>query len=83
MYAKVENKTVTQIGLPSTGTLKDGRTVSNYNFLPKDILIKEGWLPCEEVKPEYNPETQYLVIDIKEIVKGKVVVTYIAVDMPK
>lgn len=82
MYARVENGQVTQIGLPTTGTLKDGRTVSNYNLLPQKVLKAEGWLPCEEVKPEYNPETQYLVIDIKEIVKGKVIVTYKVVEMP-
>jgi hypothetical protein len=81
MYAKVENGQVTQIGLPTTGTLKDGRTVSNYNLLPNDILIKEGWLPCEEIKPEIT-EKQYLEIDTKEIVKGKVIVTYKVVEMP-
>lgn len=81
MYAKVESEQVTQIGLPTTGTLKDGRTVSNYHLLPKKILKAEGWLPCEEIKPEFTEE-QYLVIDTKETVKDKVIVTYKAVEIP-
>ena len=59
-YAKVENGQLTQIGLPTTGVLKDGSTVSGYNFLPEDILREEGWLPLVENEPEYNPETEYL-----------------------
>lgn len=59
-YAKVENGQVVQVGLPSTGTLKDGSTVSGYNFLPESVLIAEGWLPLVDNMPEYNPETEYL-----------------------
>ena len=59
-YAKVENGQVVQVGLPSTGTLKDGSTVSGYNFLPENILLAEGWLPLVDNMPEYNPETEYL-----------------------
>lgn len=78
MYAKVVNGQF-QIGLPPTGILQDGRTVSNYHLLPPDILTQEGWLPCEEVKPDYDLETQYLVIDTAEVLGDKVVVTYKAV----
>jgi len=80
MYAKVENGRVTQIGLPTSGVLNDGRTVSNYHLLPPDILTVEGWLPCEEVKPDYDEATQYLVIDTAVVQGDKVIVTYKAVD---
>ena len=59
-YAKVENWQVTQAGLPTTGVLKDGRTVSGYNLLPDNILKSEGWLPLIDNPPEYNQETEYL-----------------------
>ena len=59
-YAKVENGQVIQIGLPSTGTLKDGSTVSGYNLLPESVLIAEGWLPLVDNRPEYNSEIEYL-----------------------
>lgn len=29
-------------------------------ILSPDILTVEGWLPCEEVKPDYDEATQYL-----------------------
>jgi len=79
-YAKVENGQVVQLGLPTSGVLNDGRTVSNYHLLPPDILTVEGWLPCEEVKPEYDEATQYLVIDTAVVQGDKVIVTYKAVD---
>lgn len=52
MYVYVENGIVKQKGLPRTGTLKDGSTVSNYNLLPHDVLIAEGWLPLIDEPPE-------------------------------
>lgn len=80
MYAKVVNGQVTQAHLPTSGILQDGRTVSNYHLLPDEILLAEGWLPCEEVKPEYDEATQYLVIDTEVVQDDKVIVTYKAVD---
>jgi hypothetical protein len=59
-YAKVENGQVTQIDLPSTGTLKDGRTVSGYNMLDEVILLAEGWLPILDNPPVHNADTEYL-----------------------
>jgi len=59
-YAKVENGQVTQVGLPSTGTLKDGSTVSGYDKLPETQLFEEGWKQFINDIPEYNPETEYL-----------------------
>ena len=80
MYAKVVNGQVTRAHLPTSGILQDGRTVSNYHLLPDEILLAEGWLPCEEVKPEYDEATQYLVIDTEVVQGDKVIVTYKAVD---
>ena len=51
-YALIENGQVTKTRLPRTGTLKDGSTVSNYNLLPHDVLIAEGWLPLVDEPPE-------------------------------
>lgn len=80
MYAKVVNGQVTRAQLPTSGILQDGRTVSNYHLLPDGILLAEGWLPCEEVKPEYDEATQYLVIDTEVVQDDKVIVTYKTVD---
>lgn len=77
-YAKVENGQVIQIGLPSTGTLKDGSTVSGYNLLPESVLLDEGWLPLVDNKPEYDEETEYLeFVDYEVIPDVKVVANYI------
>ena len=59
-YAKIENGQVTQIGLPTTGMLKDGSTVSGYNLLDEEILLEEGWLPLVDNPPAYNTETECL-----------------------
>lgn len=75
-YAKVENGQVTQIGLPSTGILQDGSTVSGYNFLPESALIAEGWLPLVDNRPEYNPETEYLEHAGYTVSETEVVVNY-------
>lgn len=81
MHARAIDGQVKQIGLPTSGILTDGRSVSNYHLLPPDILKKEGLLPCEEIKPEYNPETQCLVIDKTQVQSDKVIVTYKVVEM--
>ncbi len=59
-YAKVESGQVTQVGLPTTGTMTDGSTVSGYDLLPENVLLSEGWLPLVEDRPEYDFETEYL-----------------------
>ena len=57
MYVKIENGNVIQVGLPESGMLKDGRTVSGYNLLPDNALKAEGWLPLEQVMPDYDRNT--------------------------
>lgn len=74
---QVINGEITQHSLPKTGTLKDGRTVSGYHLLDEDILREEGWLPLEDMIPEYDEETQYLANDGYEILEDKVIKKYI------
>jgi hypothetical protein len=41
---QVINNKIVQIGLPQSGFLKDGTSVSGYDLLPINILIEEGWV---------------------------------------
>jgi len=60
-YVLVENGQVTKTRLPRTGTLKDGSTVSNYNLLPHDVLIAEGWLPLIDEPPETDDKHRAVI----------------------
>lgn len=73
---QVINNKITKYALPKTGTLKDGRTVSGYHLLDEETLKDEGWLPLEDMIPEYDEETQYLVNDGYEILEDKVLKKY-------
>ena len=74
---------IKQYQLPKTGTLKDGRTVSGYHLLDEDILKDEGWLPLEDIQPEYDVETQYLIQDGYEILEDKVIRKYRIEEIPE
>lgn len=76
IYARVEKGEVTEIGLPETGILKDGRTVSGYNLLPEKILKKEGWVIVEEERPAYDQATEHLVGPNYKVKGNKVVAEY-------
>ena len=67
---------IKQYKLPKTGILKGGSTVSGYHLLDEDTLRDEGWLPLEDIKPEYDEETQYLASDGYEILEDKVIKKY-------
>lgn len=71
-----------QTYLPCSAQLANGTWVSNYNLLPEATLREEGWLPLEEIRPEYNAETHYLEQDTVAEVDGKLVITYKAVELP-
>ena len=75
MIQVIEGK-IKQYNLPKTGVLKDGSTVSGYHLLDEETLRDEGWLPLEDVKPEYDEETQYLANDGYEILEDKVIKKY-------
>ena len=81
MYGKINGESV-QLGLPYTGVLSCGNTVSGYHLLPEETLLAEGWQVVQEDKPEYDSATQQLEISTKEIVDGQIVVTYVTVERP-
>jgi len=80
---QVINGKIAQYSLPKTGTLKNGSTVSGYHLLDEDILRDEGWLPLEDIPPEYDEETQYLVNDGYEILEDKVIKKYRIEEIPE
>jgi len=80
MYGRITNRT--ELFLPTSGILSDGRTVSNYHLLPVETLTTEGWKPIEEVKPVYDEATQYLQMDSAVDAGDKITVTYVAVAIP-
>ena len=80
---QVINGEIAQYSLPKTGTLKNGSTVSGYHLLDEEVLKEEGWLPLEDIKPEYDEETQYLVNDGYEILEDKVIKKYRIEEIPE
>ena len=80
---QVINGEIKQYSLPKTGMLKDGSTVSGYHLLDEDLLKDEGWLPLEDIRPEHDEETQYLVNDGYEILEDKVIKKYRIEEIPE
>jgi len=80
MY-KVLNGDIVNKNLPKSGII-NGTSIMNYHRLPQETLIAEGWLPVEEVKPEYNAETERLRLDSEVIEKDKIVRTYLVEAIP-
>lgn len=74
---------IKQYDLPKVGSLLDGRTVSGYHLLDEETLRSEGWLPLEDIKPDYDEETQYLVNDGYEILEDKVIKKYRIEEIPE
>ena len=74
---------IKQYRLPKVGVLKDGSTVSGYHLLDIEILKDEGWLPLEDIEPEYDIETQYIVQDGYEILEDKVIKKYRIEEIPE
>lgn len=72
---------VTQTTLPQTGRLADGRSVSNYDKLPVEILKAEGWMPLIGEKPTAK-EGQKVVFDGYTINKDSVTAVYRIEDIP-
>lgn len=80
---QVINNKITKYTLPKTGTLSTGKTVSGYHLLSQEILEAEGWLPLEDIKPEYDEKTQYLIQDGYEILEDKVIKKYRIEEIPE
>jgi hypothetical protein len=75
-YAKVEGTEITAVGLPETGILSDGSTVSNYHLLDPEVLEQEGWRSVVDQKPVYDETTEDLVHEGYEFVDNTVRVKY-------
>jgi len=52
-------------------------------LLDEEVLLDEGWLPLEDIQPEYDEETQYLVHDGYEILEDKVIKKYRIEEIPE
>ena len=78
----VENGVITKQRLPKSGII-NGATVMNYHKLPQETLIAEGWLPVEEVKPDYDVETERLKLDSEVIEEDRIVRTYTIEAIPE
>lgn len=81
VYARIINNSL-QAGLPKKGVLLNGQTVMGYNKLPEETLFAEGWLPYHEDKPEYDPETQYLVRAGYKVENNEIVQEYTVKEIP-
>lgn len=72
-FARIKDGAVVAVGLPRTGVLADGSTVSHYPALPADVLYAEGWREVEDDgPPDHDPETHFttreLTVDGDEVV---------------
>ena len=56
---RVRGQAVTEEGLPLTGRLFTGESVSGYNLLPMKILLAEGWLPVVDIGQEQEGKAVY------------------------
>lgn len=81
-YCKVENGVVTQVGLPASGVLSTGESVSGYSALPVEILVAEGWLPLTDATPEWDPATEMLTTPTYTLTEGGVTVVYAVESLP-
>lgn len=73
---QVVNGKVVSYELPKVGTLSTGESVSGYHMLPKETLKREGWLPLEDRRPEYNKKTETLQFVGYELLEDKAVKEY-------
>ena len=82
MMKQVKDGVIVAQRLPRTGVI-NGTTVMNYHKLPQETLIAEGWLPVEEVKPDYDVETERLKLDSEVIEEDRIVRTYTVETIPE
>ena len=79
-------------GITITQLPKCTNTISNYDHLPKEKLLADGWIEEVNIVPEYDAETQSLEVgsietetvtddDGNEVITGATV-TWVAVDNP-
>ena len=78
---QVKNNEITLRHVPENYTHEDGSVTLGYNLLPIEELSRDGWVEVVEVKPTYNPETQYLSLESEVVGVNKVTATYKVVDI--
>lgn len=77
MKARIQGNAVAAIGLPTTGVLSDGRSVSNYHLLPDETLTEEGWVEVEDPGPPvHNSVTHQAIAETYVVEGGRVVRPY-------
>lgn len=79
---QVKDGKVVKEELPKNGFLADGRAVSNYRYLPKKELEKEGWVEPLKVIPTIT-EDQELGNRKYELKNNKWIETYEVREKPK
>ena len=79
---QVIDSEIVKHSLPKSGRLSTGETVSGYHLLDEETLRSEGWLPLEDVRPEYDSGTHYLQPRGYDIQEDKVVRLYEIVETP-
>ena len=79
---QVKEGKILKHSLPKSGRLSTGVTVSGYHLLDEETLRSEGWLPLEDIRPEYDNETHYLQPNGYDIQEDKVVKLYEIVEIP-
>lgn len=78
---QVKNNEITLRSVPENYTHEDESVTLGYNLLPTEELSKDGWVEVVEVKPTYNPDTQYLTLESEVVGVNKVTATYKVVDI--
>lgn len=81
MKVQVINGEITRRSVPENYTHDDGSVTLGYNLLPIEELKKDGWVEVVEIKPNYNPETQYLAFESEILGTDEVIITYKVVDI--
>ncbi len=79
---QVKDNKITKYSLPKSGRLSTGETVSGYHLLDVETIRQEGWLPLEDIRPEYDNGTHYLQPNGYDIQEDKVVKLYEIVEIP-
>ena len=78
---QVKNGRIVRHTLPVNGFLSNGRAVSNYHCLPKEILEAEGWVEEVEVKPMITKDQMLGSVKF-EVVDKQVIKTYEVLEKP-
>lgn len=84
MYAKVENGEVVELmqKLPKHHTFANGNRTGNFDIIDTATQVAEGYYPVEDVRPNYNPNTQSLLFARYDIEAAVVKRVYQSANIP-